>query len=285
MNKFPIFMYHALWPAFQNPEEISVHWLQDPQLSDPGARLYALDARSFEQQIIAIAQSGAHTPAQWAELDQVPNRKTVWITFDDGHRSNAELALPILADNGLRGIFFITTDWIGKPGFMSEEQIRQLRRGGMLIGAHGCSHTYFSELKGEALRREMTQSKMRLESILDEPVPALSLPGGRNQPEVQAMATELGYRHLFTSSIAPALANSNPLDWPRVPLTHRQPEDFVARILAGDWSLVNSMARKAALRRFVLGFLGNAAYDKLRSIILRRRRGDTAEMTSRLIRK
>jgi len=60
---------------------------------------------------------------------------------------------------------------------MDEDQIRRLRRAGMLIGSHGCSHGYLSDMPPQDARRELAESKARLESILQEPVPALALPG------------------------------------------------------------------------------------------------------------
>ncbi|MCL5271403.1 MAG: polysaccharide deacetylase family protein [bacterium] len=274
MSAFPILMYHGLWPAIDSPAELTRHWAADPQMRDPGARLYALDHRVFERHMQHIAASGRPTLRRWADLDASPasaTRAPVWITFDDGHRSNLALACPTLLRLGLGAIFFITTDWIGREGFMTADDLRELRRAGMLIGAHGCSHRYFSDLPLAEVRREMADSKARLEDLLGEGVTAMSLPGGRNRRRLRHLAREAGYRHLFTSAIGLARPGGDPFDWPRIPLTHRLADEFIPRLLAGDARAVDQMARKAAVLRLVQITLGNRFYDYLRARVLRRR--------------
>ena len=119
-------MYHAVWPGLDEPGPRGFSPSQDPQLGDPGARVYALDERTFYEQMRIVAEGFACPSYAWETLAPPDQPRSVWITFDDGHRSNAEIALPILKQLGLRGIFFITTDWIGRPGFMNEDQIREL---------------------------------------------------------------------------------------------------------------------------------------------------------------
>jgi peptidoglycan/xylan/chitin deacetylase (PgdA/CDA1 family) len=263
-------MYHALWRGEDDPDALARQWAADSQLRDPGARLYALDRRVFERQMRQIAALRPACPESWDRLDaSTPN--AAWITFDDGHRSNHDLALPILQSFGLRAMFFVTTDWIGSDGFMTEDQLRALRRAGMLLGTHGCSHAYFSGLSPEALRRELTASKERLEGVLGEPVTALALPGGRNRHRIQDLARQAGYRHLFTSRIALAKPGQDPLDWPRIPIANRQPEDYLPRLLAGDARLVAAQARAQRRRDLAKRVLGNAAYDFLRGLLLAKR--------------
>ncbi len=40
-------------------------------------------------------------------------KKSVIVTFDDGHESDYTLALPLLRKFNFKATFFITTDWIG----------------------------------------------------------------------------------------------------------------------------------------------------------------------------
>ena len=48
--------------------------------------------------------------------------------------------------------FFVTADWIGRDGFMTEDHLRRLLSEGMLIGAPGSSHRYLAALSSrEAL--------------------------------------------------------------------------------------------------------------------------------------
>ena len=60
------------------------------------------------------------------------------------------------------------------------------------------------------------------------------------------------------------------MDWPRVPLKVALPDDFVARLLAGEVRAVQAMARSARLRSAARAVLGNALYDRLRGWLVGR---------------
>jgi peptidoglycan/xylan/chitin deacetylase (PgdA/CDA1 family) len=264
---FPILMYHALWPAEDRAETLARIWDADAQMRDPGARLYALDERVFADQVERIARV-MPVGGGWNELDNPTAPRRAWITFDDGHRSNHALALPILRRFDCRAIFFITTDWIGTDGFMNENELRDLRNAGMMIGTHGCSHRYLSDLSESEVSRELSESKTKLEGILGEPVISVSLPGGRSHPSIRRLAGELGYRHVFTSRMALARPGEDRLDWPRIAITNRRPESFLSELLAGQTAQLDAMARKARLRQTVRNLLGTRLYDRVRSLII-----------------
>src|SRR5688500_12764172 len=66
-----------------------------------------------------------------AALDEARDREDVHITFDDGYASDVEIALPALADRGLKATFFPVAGRIGQPGFVDEDAIRALAEAGM----------------------------------------------------------------------------------------------------------------------------------------------------------
>jgi peptidoglycan/xylan/chitin deacetylase (PgdA/CDA1 family) len=179
-----------------------------------------------------------------------------------------EVALPLLAEHGARAIFFITTDWIGTPGYMDAAGLSALHAAGMLIGAHGCSHRLFSELSVAELRREMADSKKRLEDILGAAVPAMAEPGGRSHPAQRDVAREVGYEHIFTSGSELADPAGDRYAWPRIALINKTPVDFVQRLLKGDDSQLRAMARAERLRRRIKGLMGERFYRALRRRLL-----------------
>ena len=155
-------MYHALWPAAEDAATRERRFASDPQLCDPGARLYAFSDETLAFHMQAIQAEGYAPIDRWQQLAEPLTGRRILITFDDGHLSNFTIALPVLKAHGLRAAFFITTDWIGSHGFMNEAQICQLRDSGMLIGAHGCSHRYLAALSREEALEEMVRSRQRL---------------------------------------------------------------------------------------------------------------------------
>jgi len=174
----PVLMYHAL--------EDEAH---PSGAKEPGDLLYVLQVSQFRDQMEWLHREGFR-PFLLEELhacDQWPD-KAVVLTFDDGHESNATLALPILQEFGFKAEFFITTGWIGTPYFMNTEQIRTLHRAGMGVGSHGVTHRFLSDLPEAEIRDEISDSQKVLESCVGEPVISLSYPGGRMNQLTQRIA-------------------------------------------------------------------------------------------------
>ncbi|MFU8832215.1 MAG: polysaccharide deacetylase family protein, partial [Wenzhouxiangella sp.] len=48
--------------------------------------------------------------------EETPGKPLVAVTFDDGYADNAEHAAPVLEAYGLRGTFFVATDFVDKGG-------------------------------------------------------------------------------------------------------------------------------------------------------------------------
>src|ERR1700722_18937196 len=88
--------------------------------------LYVLDSVQFEQHCKLFSRLLANPDCR---INPV-------VTFDDGHVSNYEVALPLLQNYGLTARFFITAGWTGqKPDYMSWEDLRKLHNSGQRIGA------------------------------------------------------------------------------------------------------------------------------------------------------
>src|SRR5690348_12355624 len=126
----------------------------------PGAESasYKLDTVAFQRHLEAIedevmAHRHARRPGTVLDLLGGSQRQRgCLLTFDDGGSSALTTIAPMLEDFGWRGHFFITTDYIGAPGFLTREQIVELHRRGHVIGSHSCSHRgRMSSLSAERL--------------------------------------------------------------------------------------------------------------------------------------
>ncbi len=81
--------------------------------------------------------------------------------------------------------------------FASREQIREMRRGGMDVGAHTHSHPVLSHLTDDSQREELRESKAILEELLGEPVPSVAYPFGSSSDynrHTCRIAESLGYQ-------------------------------------------------------------------------------------------
>jgi peptidoglycan/xylan/chitin deacetylase (PgdA/CDA1 family) len=165
----------------------------------PGAELYKLSADDFIDQLAAIRRV-VRNVRRVDDADCWSAGAPLFLTFDDGGESAATVAAGALERYGWRGHFFVTTDYIGRPGFLSADQIEDLHRRGHAIGSHSCSHpARMSQCGWAQLVREWTESVRVLAKILGGSVKTASVPGGYYSREVAEAAEAAGIRFLFTS--------------------------------------------------------------------------------------
>jgi peptidoglycan/xylan/chitin deacetylase (PgdA/CDA1 family) len=190
MSRTLALLYHDVVPAGQ----FAVSGFQSPD-----ADIYKLDCEEFENHLEHIGRAVEAAPAGSCEARSTGDHRLV-ITFDDGGVSAWLYTADLLEQFGWRGYFFVTTDWINKPGFLSESQIVDLHRRGHIVGSHSCSHpSRMSHCTPEQLDREWNTSVQRLTGILGDPVDTASVPGGYYSREVAKSAARAGIRTLFTS--------------------------------------------------------------------------------------
>lgn len=168
--------------------------------------LYKLDHRDFHNHMLSIRQQASAVAVRSIERfrrwkDEVP----VFLTFDDGELGAYTYIADELEQYGWRGHFFITTDWIGKAGFLDRQQIRELRSRGHVIGSHSCSHpARMSHLSWDQLMREWSESCNILSDILGEHVRVGSVADGYYSWKVGKTAAASGIQVLFTSEATAA---------------------------------------------------------------------------------
>jgi peptidoglycan/xylan/chitin deacetylase (PgdA/CDA1 family) len=161
------------------------------------AEIYKLPQDDFAQHLEAIFQAA---PERSVGLAGTSLDGKLLLTFDDGGVSAYDRIAPMLEHYGWPGHFFVTTDWIGQPGFLNMHQIRELDRRGHLIGSHSCSHpTRMAQISKDRLFLEWRVSVQRLAEIVGHPVTVASVPGGYYSQRVAEAAADAGIDTLFTS--------------------------------------------------------------------------------------
>src|SRR5207247_10334893 len=115
------------------------------------------------------------------------------LTFDDGGVSAYSHIADELEERGWRGYFFIATNWIGKPGFLTSSQIREIRARGHIIGSHSCSHpARMSHHTLGDIIHEWSRSSAVLADILGQQILTASVPGGYYSEKVARAAAIAG---------------------------------------------------------------------------------------------
>jgi peptidoglycan/xylan/chitin deacetylase (PgdA/CDA1 family) len=165
------------------------------------AARYKLTPDVFRQHIAALQRIAGSAPALAPQVVHFSGGKPAWLlTFDDGGVTAYDPIADILEANGWRGHFFITVDYIGRPSFVTSEQIRALRRRGHLVGSHSCSHPERMSSCAEAqLVNEWRKSQEILSDIVGEPITTASVPGGFYSRAVARAAAQAGFQILFNS--------------------------------------------------------------------------------------
>jgi peptidoglycan/xylan/chitin deacetylase (PgdA/CDA1 family) len=87
------------------------------------------------------------------------------ITFDDGMASQYVNGVLPLQKHRLVATFYLTSDLLGRPDYMSGTQTRDLINRGHEIASHTFSHPYLTCLTPNELQHELTRSKETLESF------------------------------------------------------------------------------------------------------------------------
>ncbi len=119
------------------------------------------------------------------------------ISFDDGDESHW-MAASILEERGLKGLFFVILDRLGRDGYLTVEQIRSLAGRGHAIGSHSRTHRRFDRLSPEEAAEECIVSKRELEEFAGGPVDWFAFPGGYHDAGSVRAALDAGYRSVRT---------------------------------------------------------------------------------------
>ncbi|MFP6763326.1 MAG: polysaccharide deacetylase family protein [Planctomycetaceae bacterium] len=168
--------------------------------SGAAAARYKLKTDAFTDHVAEMARRLTQPAVTVSSMtDVVSGTRPFLMTVDDGGVCAPAIA-DIIEQHGWHAHFFVTTDFIDSPAFLSSTQIRDLHCRGHVIGSHSCSHPFrFSELPAEVQASEWTDSVKRLSDILGEQVITGSVPGGFYAPCVAEHAARAGIRYLFTS--------------------------------------------------------------------------------------
>lgn len=130
------------------------------------------------------------------------------LTFDDGGSSFYHVIADLLEENGYIGIFFVTTSFIGNPGFLTIKELIELRKRGHIIGSH--SHSHFNDmtvLNFDSARAEWINSINLLETWLGEYVTIASIPNGHSSKMVIKSAKSAGIQYLYDSKPTTTVRN------------------------------------------------------------------------------
>jgi peptidoglycan/xylan/chitin deacetylase (PgdA/CDA1 family) len=179
---------------------------------------YDVTIAAFKAQMKALADSGYKTitPDQYYAYLVYGNslpEKPVMITYDDTDEEQFTIAKPEMDKYGFKGVYFIMTISIGRPRYMTKEQIKQLSDEGHVIASHTWDHSRFDRYKPENEIEEggrkkivndwdqqLLKTKKKLEEITGKTVEYFAFPFGLWNKEGLPEIEKRGYKMAFQLS-------------------------------------------------------------------------------------
>jgi peptidoglycan/xylan/chitin deacetylase (PgdA/CDA1 family) len=152
----------------------------------------------FRDQMLHLVQAGYKTVSfedlfRWEMGIRPMPEKPVIVTLDDGYANNFTNAFPILRQLNLKATVFLVSDWVGKKGFLTWEQVRYMGQYGIEFGAHTMTHPNLTKVDEKQLQEEVSGCKREIEKQLGKPVLAFAYPYGKFNPAVEETVRANGY--------------------------------------------------------------------------------------------
>ena len=138
---------------------------------------------AFAAQMKTLADEGYETilPEQlynYLAFDGPLPKKPIMITFDDTRIDQFTIGATEMKKYGFKGVFFIMTVAINRPGYMTKEEIKTLSDDGNIIASHTWDHHMVTKYAGEDWNTQFVKPKAKLEDIIGKPVTDFAYPFG-----------------------------------------------------------------------------------------------------------
>lgn len=197
---------------------------------------YRLSAYRFREQMEYIHNNGYKTLTlnELLITNSNTNRKSVIITFDDGWVNNYTNAFPIIKEFHLTATIFVITDFVGKPNYVSWDNLRRMNQEGLSVQSHTVTHRPLAYLDTAEMKLELRDSKKIIEDHLETVVDFLSAPHGMINQKVVNVARFLDYKAICTSEPGFSHSRGNPTVLNRINISGNYDISTFGKITAGN---------------------------------------------------
>jgi peptidoglycan/xylan/chitin deacetylase (PgdA/CDA1 family) len=191
----------------------------------------------FREQMKYLKENGYITLTMSEVYDFFQNNKgvpekSIVITFDDGYLDNYTNAYPILKEFGFNATVFIISGLVDKDkAYMTSEQLKEMELSGIEMQAHTANHPQLSTLDYENQMREIKDSKIFLENLLNKKIEYIAYPYGNYNENTLKIVKELEFKAAYLADGPWAYKNDGAYLYRRVYISSlRDMNNFIERI-------------------------------------------------------
>ncbi len=155
------------------------------------------------------------------DFSQVKSKKKILLTIDDGFMSFYQHAWPYLKEKKIPFILFVSTEAVGKNGYMTWDQIKEIERETFaFIGNHSHSHEYLVKYNFSKFKNDIDKSiKLFIENLGYNPV-FFSYPFGEYSLEQEKYISER-FQFAFGQHSGVIDLNKDQYELPRFPINEK----------------------------------------------------------------
>lgn len=241
MFAFPILEEFRLQGSFFIPgKTFTTH-----RLLDVNKIHYLLASADIHQLVAELKRQMDHYRGQefdYAPTDELFRQYAVPNRFDTGETIFVKRMLQTVLPEPLRnrissGLFKnylgITEEQLAFELYMTENQIRTMKRHGMFIGIHGFDHYWLGNLPLEQMKKDVSQALDALGGLIDRGHWAMNYPYGNYSQEVLEFIEREGACVGFSTEVRVAeIGKDNPLTLPRLDCNDFPPKSQNYKLLS-----------------------------------------------------
>ncbi len=159
----------------------------------------SVSPESFERQMEFLVRNrynilSLHELTRLLESGKPIKPKTVAITFDDGYENNYTNAFPVLKRYGIPATVFVVIDKIGRKGYLTWKQIREMAAHNIEIGSHTMSECYLPDIdERERLIKEISGSRQALKRKIPGSGDFIAYCSGGFNDDIRQIVIDSGY--------------------------------------------------------------------------------------------
>ena len=155
------------------------------------------------------------------EFNNVSREKKILLTIDDAFSSFYLNAWPILKKNKIPFILFVSTETVGKNGYMSWEEIIEISKEDyVFVGNHSHSHEYLIKYKFEDFKKDINRSIKIFEKKLNYNPKFFSYPFGEYSLEQKKFISNK-FDYAFGQHSGVIDLNKDKYELPRFPINEK----------------------------------------------------------------